>query len=222
MLLPCFDVLCALSENRPTAKWNLFVLYNNQDFWPHFVSEHHVERLWAESKTFKQSCDPLNCRIILKNISPTLISKLTFIPEEILDPKILQQVSRFTDCDLWSITRHYRISIGVFWTTCLTRHNKVPAFLTWLRLYSQWPLSNFSSHSFSFQRNLPVFVCYSKKQFAKLCWPVTLPGLWTDHVRRSHHLMLSIVRLYSNHTPLDQSKCEFYTVHCINSYSCRQ
>ena len=22
------DVLCALSENRPTAKWNLFVLYN--------------------------------------------------------------------------------------------------------------------------------------------------------------------------------------------------
>ena len=35
MFLPCFDVLCALSEYRPTAKWNLFVLYNNQDsIWP--------------------------------------------------------------------------------------------------------------------------------------------------------------------------------------------
>ena len=67
MFLPCFDVLCALSGYRPTAKWNLFVLYNNQDFWPHFVSELHVE--WAESKTFKQSCDPLNYRIILKNFT---------------------------------------------------------------------------------------------------------------------------------------------------------
>ena len=68
MFLPCFDVLCALSEYRPTAKWNLFVLYNNQDsVWPHSVSEHHFK--WAESKTFKQSCDPLNYRIILKNFT---------------------------------------------------------------------------------------------------------------------------------------------------------
>ena len=33
MFSPRFDVLCALSEYRPTAKWNLFVLYNNQDIW---------------------------------------------------------------------------------------------------------------------------------------------------------------------------------------------
>ena len=31
MFLPRFDVLCALSEYKPTAKWNLFVLYNDQD-----------------------------------------------------------------------------------------------------------------------------------------------------------------------------------------------
>ena len=59
MFLPHFDVLCALSEYRPTAKWNLFVSCNNQD-------EPHVD--WAESKTFKKitrllhtsNCDPLN------------------------------------------------------------------------------------------------------------------------------------------------------------------
>ena len=41
-VLTRFDVLCALSECRPTAKWNLFVLYNNQDIATHFVSEHRV------------------------------------------------------------------------------------------------------------------------------------------------------------------------------------
>ena len=30
-LLTTFDVLCASSEYRPKAKWNLLVLYNNQD-----------------------------------------------------------------------------------------------------------------------------------------------------------------------------------------------
>ena len=53
MFLPRFDVLCALSEYRPTAKWNLFVLYNNQDIATHFVSDHRV--VWAESKTFQQT-----------------------------------------------------------------------------------------------------------------------------------------------------------------------
>ena len=28
--LPHFDVFCDLSLNRPTATWNLFVLYNDQ------------------------------------------------------------------------------------------------------------------------------------------------------------------------------------------------
>ena len=42
MFSPRFDVLCALSEYRPTAKWNLFVLYNKQDIATHFVSEHRV------------------------------------------------------------------------------------------------------------------------------------------------------------------------------------
>ena len=46
MFSPRFDVLCVLSEYRPTAKWNLFVLYNNIDFWPHFVRKHHVN--WIE------------------------------------------------------------------------------------------------------------------------------------------------------------------------------
>ena len=36
------DVLCAFSEYRPKAKWNLFVLYNNQDISTHFVSENHI------------------------------------------------------------------------------------------------------------------------------------------------------------------------------------
>ena len=30
MFLPHFDVLCDLLPNRPTATWNLFVLYNDQ------------------------------------------------------------------------------------------------------------------------------------------------------------------------------------------------
>ena len=30
MFLPHFDVLCDLLLNRPTATWNLFVLYNDQ------------------------------------------------------------------------------------------------------------------------------------------------------------------------------------------------
>ena len=88
MFLPCFDVLCALSEYRPTAKWNLFVLYNNQDFWPYFVSDPHVD--WAESKTFKQSCDPLNYRIIRKNCTndnfkTNLYSRRNFGPQNITE-----------------------------------------------------------------------------------------------------------------------------------------
>ena len=31
MFLPHFDVLCDLLLNRPTATWNLFVLYNDQN-----------------------------------------------------------------------------------------------------------------------------------------------------------------------------------------------
>ena len=30
MFLPHFDVFCDLSLNRPTATWNLFVLYNKE------------------------------------------------------------------------------------------------------------------------------------------------------------------------------------------------
>ena len=30
LFLPHFDVLCDLLLNRPTATWNLFVLYNDQ------------------------------------------------------------------------------------------------------------------------------------------------------------------------------------------------
>ena len=85
--------------------------------WPYFVSEHHVD--WAEWITFKQSCYPLNYRIIRKNFNNNNF-KLTFIWEGISEPKILQHVNRFTQTMiffLWSITRHYRISIGVFWTT---------------------------------------------------------------------------------------------------------
>ena len=31
LFLPHFDVLCDLLLNRPTATWNLFVLYNDQE-----------------------------------------------------------------------------------------------------------------------------------------------------------------------------------------------
>ena len=97
----------------------------------------------------------------------------------------------------------------------LTRHNKVPAFLTWLRLLTM-AFVQFFIVQFSFPAKICQFLSATqKKQFAKLCSPVTLSGLWSDHVRRSHHSMTSIVRLYSNHTPLDQSKREFYAVHCI-------
>ena len=86
-------------------------------------------------------------------------------------------LSRFTECDLWSITRHYRFSISVFGQIFLflLRHNKVTAFLTWLRSFC--PIFH-QTVSLSCE-NLPVFVRYTWKQFAKLCWPVTLDGLWT-------------------------------------------
>ena len=70
----------------PGKKWNLFVLHNNQDFWPYFVSEHHVA--WAESKSFNQSCDALNYRIIRKNFTSNnfktnLYSRRNFGPKNI-------------------------------------------------------------------------------------------------------------------------------------------
>ena len=94
-----------------------------------------------------------------------MISKLTFnIPEGISDPKILQYVSRFTDCDLWSIlTLHYRISDKYFLPySSLTRHNKVPAFLTWLRSLSM-AFAQFFIAQFSFLAKIWLFLSVTRK-----------------------------------------------------------
>ena len=44
MLLPHFDVLCHLLLNRPTATWNLFVLYNDQKIkrWIHIPASNRL------------------------------------------------------------------------------------------------------------------------------------------------------------------------------------
>ena len=85
-------------------------------------------------------------------------------------------------------------------------HNKVPALLTRLSsINGLYPI--FHQTVFLSRENLPVFVRsavrYSQKQFAKTL--LTSHPSWalnSGHVRRSHHSMTSIVRLYSNHTPL--------------------
>ena len=164
MFLPCFDVLCALSEYRPTAKWNLFVLYNNQDsVWPHFVSEHWSR--WVSRVKNIQTKN--NYRIILKNFT-TIISKLTFIPEEILHPKILQHVSRFTDCDrLLAVTGFLSAYFGQLFPS-LTCHNKISSFFNLVEVILNGLCLIFHRTVFLSGENLPVFVRYSKKQFAKL------------------------------------------------------
>ena len=155
MFFAQIDVLCALSEYGPTAKWNLFVLYNNQDIPTQFVSEHRVD--WAElnwlnwtfQRTFRLlhtcSCDPL------KNFTNNIYSKLTFVPGGNPYPKILQHVSRFTAiCDR---------SLAI--TGCLSKTYLDKYFLPfhirtklWLfcPCWGHWQrsLSNFSSDSFTF------------------------------------------------------------------------
>ena len=62
MFLPCFDVLCALSEYRPWQN-EIYLFYTITRTFDHIS--------WASitSKTFKQSCNPLNYRIIRKNFT---------------------------------------------------------------------------------------------------------------------------------------------------------
>ena len=63
MFLPNFDVLCDLLLNRPTATWNLFVLYNDQ----------------KRKKTETHTClVPLDCSRICASLVPSATFRLCF------------------------------------------------------------------------------------------------------------------------------------------------
>ena len=67
--------------------------------------------------------------------------------------------------------------------------------------------------------NLPMFVRYSQKQFAKLCWPVTLAGLQNLITCAGHTTRLRQSCVYTLITnSAHPSQREFYTGHCINKY----
>ena len=88
----------------------------------------------------------------------------------------------------------------------LTRHNKVPAFLTWLRSLSTTFVQFFIAQ-FSFLAKTWLFLSVTRKNSLPNFVEQSLyldSGLITcaNHMRRSHHSMTSIVRLYSNHTLL--------------------
>ena len=212
MFLPCFDVLCALSEYRPTAKWNLFVLYNNQDsVWPHFVSEHHVE--WAESKTFKRSkvqCDPLNYRIILKNFTnnnfkTNLYSGRNFGPQNITECQSLHWLA---------ITGFLSAYFGQLFPS-LTRHNKVPAFLTWLGSLSMASV-HFLIAQFSFPAKICLFLSATRKNSLQNFVGQSLyldSGLITcaDHVRWSHHsCVYTLITHFSRPIKTRVLRCSLY------------
>ena len=81
-------------------------------------------------------------------------------------------------CDrLLAITEFLSAYFGQLFPS-LTRHNKVPAFLTWLRSLSM-AFVQFFIAQFSFPAKICLFLS------------ATPPGLWTDHVGRSHHSMTS-------------------------------
>ena len=79
----------------------------------------------------------------------------------------------------------------------LTLHNKVPAFLTWLRSLSMAFVQLFIA-KFSFPAKLCLFLSAIDQSLYLDSGLITC----ADHVRWSHHSMTSIVRLYSNHTLL--------------------
>ena len=115
-------------------------------------------------------------------------------------------------------SRHYRISVGVFWTTIsfLDTSQQSSSFFNLVEV----TLNGLLIAQFSFPAKICLALSATRKQSLQNFLDQSLyldSGLITcaDHVRRSHHSMTSIVRLYSNHTPLDQSKREFYAVHCI-------
>ena len=130
-----------------------------------------------------------------------MFSKLTFIPVGISCPQNITACHSL-HCDLWSITRHYRISIGdkfeqIF--PSFSRHNKFLVFFNLVEVTLNG-LSNFSSDSFRFLRKFSHVCPLLAKTVCKTL--LTSHSGWTldsDHVRRSHHSMTSIVRLYSNH-----------------------
>ena len=63
MFLPHFDVLCDLLLNRPTATWNLFVLYNDQ----------------KRKKTDTHTClVPLDCSRICASLGVFYVANATF------------------------------------------------------------------------------------------------------------------------------------------------
>ena len=101
----------------------------------------------------------------------------------------------------------------------LIRHNKVPAFLAWLRSLST-AFVQFFIPQFSFLAKIWLFLSVTRKNSLQNFVDQSLyldSRLITcsDHVGRSHHSMTSIASILQSHTPLDQSKREFYAVHCI-------
>ena len=195
MFLPCFDVLCALSEYRPTAKWNLFVLYNNQDFWPNFASEHHVD--WAESKTFKQSCDPLNYTIIRKNftnnnLKTNLYCGRNFGPQNITACQSLHWLWFAVICDrLLAINGFLSAYFGQLFPS-LTSHNKVRAFFNLVEVTLNGLCPIFFIAQFSIPAKICLFLSANRKNSLQNFVDQSLyldSVLITcaDHVRRSHH-----------------------------------
>ena len=126
-------------------------------------------------------------RVKSERISLTILSELTFIPEGISDFKTLQHVSRFTDCDLWSPLLDFYRRIWTN-TSFLDTSQQSSSFFNLVTVTLNGICKIFHRKGFLSCENLPlqVFVRYSQKQFAKLCWPVTLAGLWTPITCAGH------------------------------------
>ena len=110
-------------------------------------------------------------------ISLTIFPKQTFIPEGVSDPKYYSMLvaSLTVICDrLLAFTGFLSAHLGKYFRPCLVE----------VTLNGFYPI--FERTVFLSCENLPVFVRYSQKQFAKLCLPVILAGLWTLITNAGH------------------------------------
>ena len=159
----------------------IYLLYTITRNFDHILwASNHVE--WAESKTFKQSCDPLNYRIIFtnNNFKTNLYSGRNFGPQNITACQSLHW--------LWFVIDYSPLPDFYRPISFLDKSQQSSSFFNLVEV----TLNGLLIAQFSFPANICLFLSATrKKKFAKLCWPVTLPGLWTDHVRRSHHSMTS-------------------------------
>ena len=102
----------------------------------------------------------------------------------------------------------------------LTCHNNVPAFLTWLRSLSKMAFVQFFIAQFSFPAKICLFLSATRKNSLQNFVDQSLyldSGLITcaDHVPVTPLDDVNRASILLSYTPLDQSKREFYAVHCI-------